>query len=342
MAAERVIMPKLGLYSEDVLLCEWLKAEGAQVRRGETLFSLETDKVTSDVEAEADGFLHHLVEAGEKVPIGGEIGLIAASREEYELLAGDHGVDSSHPFLGYIDRGGGASVAQPAAARASSALATARRGRGGGPPISPRARALMAREGVTVEEAAALAGTGPGGRITDRDVLAYLESRTPETTEVAQRIPLTGKRATIAARLQQGLQIAAQLTSVLELDVSTIDAWRQQAKARGDAAPGYTAIFVQLLAQALRRHPPLNSRLAGDVWEVLARVNVGVAVDTPEGVVVPVVHDADRLPLGDIQTRVADVVARARANALALRTSREGRSRSPTAACTRSTSRPRS
>src|SRR5690349_15663262 len=101
MALRPVVMPKLGMYTEDVLLSEWVAAEGAEVKAGEILFVLETDKTTADVEAEAEGWLHRGVDAGAKVPIGAPVGVVATTRVEYEQLADETPADAAHPFLSY-------------------------------------------------------------------------------------------------------------------------------------------------------------------------------------------------------------------------------------------------
>src|SRR4051812_20187387 len=107
-------MPKLGVYTEDVLLLEWVAQEGAAVAPGDVLFVLETEKTTAEVEAESPGFLHRRVEAGAKVAIGSEVGAVAATREEYDALrASRTGEEPPHPFLGYIDRGGPESTMAP-------------------------------------------------------------------------------------------------------------------------------------------------------------------------------------------------------------------------------------
>ena len=127
MAVQPLIMPKLGAYTEDVLLTEWRVEEGVEVTPGVVVFELETDKTTAEVEAETAGWLHRLVAAGEMVPIGGRVGLIAETREEYESIAGAPGGGGSdtgpgaedaddNPFLGYIGHGGGTAVAQAAGA----------------------------------------------------------------------------------------------------------------------------------------------------------------------------------------------------------------------------------
>jgi pyruvate/2-oxoglutarate dehydrogenase complex dihydrolipoamide acyltransferase (E2) component len=290
VSLESVGMPKLGMYTEDVLLSEWIAAEGAEVKAGQVLFVLETDKTTAEVEAEADGWLHRDVEAGAKVPIGARVGVVATTREEYESLLAEP--DDGHPFLGYIGRGGGGAV-------------------GPRPRISPRARALLAEHGIVPEDAAGIAGTGAEGRVTDRDVAAWLASRGAAAAAVTERIPLRGVRGAIASRMVESLQTSAQLTSVVELDATPV------VELRRSSGAGYTAIFVHLAAAALRRHPLLNSRISGDHIELLADVNVAVAVGTEAGVVAPVVRGADGLSLEELDARVADLAARARAASLA-------------------------
>ncbi len=340
MAPEPVIMPKLGAYTEDILLAEWLVGEGEAVEPGRAVLELETDKTTAEVEAESAGFVHHLVPAGESVPIGTTVGLIAATREEYDALAaGDpedvSAVEDGHPFLGYIGHGGGATVAQVAgggqSARAAAAPAPRREvpadGREAGPPISPRARALIRELGLSVDDAHQIAGSGPGGRILDRDVAAWAagrdapaapaETAEPGALTVTGTIPLRGRRRTIATRLVESLQTSAQLTSVLELDVEPLVELRARLNQTG-AAPriGVTAIVVTLVAAALREHPGLNARVAESEIELLGEINVAVAVDTDEGLVAPVVVGADGLSLEEINERIADFATRARQGTL--------------------------
>jgi pyruvate/2-oxoglutarate dehydrogenase complex dihydrolipoamide acyltransferase (E2) component len=317
MPRHKVIMPKIGIYTEDIRLLEWLKDEGAEVRAGDLLFTLETDKVTSDVEAEDSGWLHRIVEPDALLPIGAEVGLIVTTREEYEELLAEppRGPEprekEPHPFLGYVERGG--RHAPPTAlVRADSPVEV--RGRGPAVKISPRARALLAEHGRTVEALAGVEGTGPEGRITDKDVQAFLGAGREGTgaPPVAERIPLRGRRGIIASRMQQSLLTSAQLTSVLEIDVSPIVSWRSA----DEAGASYTSIFLALAAQALREQPILNSRVVEGEIHVFSDINVGFAVHTDEGVIVPVVHGTDRLSLPEIDARVQDLTARARGGAL--------------------------
>ena len=352
MAVQPVIMPKLGAYTEDVLLTGWLVEEGARVEPGAVVFELETDKTTAEVAAETAGRLHHLVAAGEKVPIGTRVGLIAETDEEYESIAGstagspggettpatgaDGDEGDGNPFLGYIGHGGGSSVARKAGAAggssngeatapppATDAVAPAR-GRPEAPRVAPRARALLTKLGFSLEHAREIMGTGPGGRILDGDVAAWAEGRSvqapassPGALTVARTIPLRGRRGTIASRMVSSLQTAAQLTSVLELDVKPLVELRTQLNEAG-ATPriGITSIVVKLVAAALREHPLLNARVTESDVEVLAEINVAVAVDSPDGLVAPVLPGADLLSLEEINARIYDLAIRTREGSL--------------------------
>ncbi len=193
--------------------------------------------------------------------------------------------------------------------------------------VSPRARALLVRLGYSVEDAAGIAGSGPGGRVVDRDVTAWAEARSgtqPVSTDavpggltVTGTIPLRGRRGTIAERMTSSLQTAAQLTSVLELDVKPLVELRRRLNEEG-ASPriGVTSIVVRLVAAALREHPLLNARVTETDVELLAEINIAVAVETPDGLVAPVVHHADRLSLEEVNARITGLAQRAREDAL--------------------------
>ncbi len=295
-----VIMPKLGVYTEDVLLAVWHVDEGAEVEAGAVVLEMETDKTTADVEADAGGFLHRVVDAGQKVPIGTKVGFIVGTREEYDALLQE--------------------VGARAAAPAAAATPDGRRARRDGPLVSPRARALMARRGLPPETAREMTGSGQGGRITDKDVDAWVATRAaggpcasapavlPAAAgelRVLRTIPLRGRRRTIANRMLSSLQTSAQLTSVLELDVKPLVDLKAALDARPRAAKtGVTAIVVKLVAEALRQHPGMNARVTDTEIELLADINVAVAVDTDDGLLAPVVPGADRLTVDEINGHI--------------------------------------
>jgi pyruvate/2-oxoglutarate dehydrogenase complex dihydrolipoamide acyltransferase (E2) component len=287
VAVQPLIMPKLGVYTDDVLLADWLVEEGQQVVAGTAVFALETEKATAEVEAESAGFVHRLVRAGESVPIGSTVALIAETRTEYEEAAG----------------------AVPAAA-------------GDSPLVSPRARALLGELGYTVEDARGITASGPGGRIVDRDVAAWAASRTAPAGEatgltVRESIPLRGRRGTIANRLVSSLQTAAQLTSVLELDVQPLVELRAELNRDRDGPRiGVTAILTKLVGAALREHPLLNARVTDTAVELLEEINVAIAIDTDDGLVAPVVHRVDELSIEQIHARIDELATRAYAGRL--------------------------
>jgi pyruvate/2-oxoglutarate dehydrogenase complex dihydrolipoamide acyltransferase (E2) component len=334
--AVAVIMPKLGVYTEDVLLTKWLVAEGEEVGPGGVVFELETEKTSAEVEAESAGWVHRLVPEGESVPIGTTVALIAETREEYDSLSaspagGDEGAaENGNPFLKYIGGGGGATVAQTAGAAPAAPPAAppaARPARAGEPLVSPRARSLLKKLSLTLDDAREIAGSGPGGRILDRDVTAWVAAREaragsaapagPVPLTVTDAIPLRGRRGTIATRMLQSLQTSAQLTSVLELDVKPLVELRTRLNEAG-ATPriGVTAIVVKLAAAALHEHPWLNARVTENEIELLEELNVAVAVETDEGLVAPVVVGADRLSIEAINDRIVELAARARERTL--------------------------
>jgi pyruvate/2-oxoglutarate dehydrogenase complex dihydrolipoamide acyltransferase (E2) component len=334
MAVHPVIMPKLGAYTDDVLLTGWLVDEGQRVAAGGAVLELETEKTTAEVEADTAGFLHQLVPVGQAVPIGTTVGMIADTLEEYEALAGGEGgaaeelpTPVENPFLGYIGQGGPDRVARaagavaPAAAPEAPLPAATRRD---GPLVSPRARALLRQLGYTVDDLGAIAGTGPEGRVTDRDVAAWHEARgradppsAPGGLTVAGEIPLRGRRRTIATRMLASVQGSAQLTSVLELDVKPLVELRARLNEAGaEPRVGVTAIVVKLVAAALREHPILNARVTETAVELLEEINIAVAVDTDAGLVSPVVAHADRRSIEEINARIAVLAVRARESML--------------------------
>jgi pyruvate/2-oxoglutarate dehydrogenase complex dihydrolipoamide acyltransferase (E2) component len=313
-----VIMPKLGAYTDDVLLTSWMVAEGDHVPAGGVVLELETEKTTAEVEADAGGFLHQLVPPGEAVPIGTTVGMIAETIEEYRRLA--EKTDAGNPFLAYISEGVPGVPAEQAATLPSPPRIETAATRNG-PLLSPRARALLLRLGLTPEDAKDIAGSGPRGRIVDRDITEWVEARQATTASptggltVAREIPLRGRRRTIATRMLASLHDSAQLTSVVELDVKPLVELRARLNDEGPRV-GVTAILVKLVASALGEHPILNSRVTETAVELLAEINVAVAVETEQGLVAPVVRAADRLSIAEISSRMSELVESARGGGL--------------------------
>jgi pyruvate dehydrogenase E2 component (dihydrolipoamide acetyltransferase) len=306
----KVIMPKTGMYMEDILLLEWTQKEGTKVDVGDALFTLETDKITADVEAEEAGWLHHVMAAGTAVPIGQTVALIASTEEEYhECLSASSEPSSSDAVI--LAESVASADGPPATSLLSSPLAVSTRSQH--PPVSPRARRLMSEHGLSVANLGELTGTGPGGRIIDDDIARYLASASSSALRVSKEIPLTGVRGTIAARLLEGVKTSVQLTSTLEVDVSRLLAWQDSLRA-GDArpAPSFTAILLKVVARALVLHPLLNARIIENRIELLKPINLAFAVQTDAGVLVPVVRDVEGLSILEIDRTIAALVQSAR------------------------------
>ena len=313
VAIHDVIMPKIGMYTDDVRLVEWLEAEGAEVRAGDLIFTLETNKTTSDVEADVGGFLHRIVAQDSLVPIGVIVGAIAETRAEYDELENTTQPTKSLRAVKTTSSKAPAEQIRPPAGSQTRAGPLS-----GGPMlVSPRARALISQLQLPDDLVDAIPATGPGGRLTDRDVRAFVEAKPPvdlaasgptNGPAVAKRIPLRGRRGLIARRMMESLQGAAQLTSTLEIEVGSLVSWRNQR----DPRPSVAAIFISIVAHALRAHPILNSSVAEDAIEVFADIHVGFAVSTQDGIVVPVVRHADALAFRQLEDKVASLTKRAR------------------------------
>jgi pyruvate dehydrogenase E2 component (dihydrolipoamide acetyltransferase) len=187
--------------------------------------------------------------------------------------------------------------------------------------VTPVAMRVAAEAGVNL---GALSGSGLGGRITRQDVerslhpeLSSRDSGAPSADpEILERVPLSGVRGVIAERMAKSVHTTARVTLVMEVDATQLDAMRQRLKAKVEAewgfAPGYNDLLAKIVASALRKHPYMNARLAEDAIEYLKPVNLGMAVDTEHGLLVPVIRDADRKSLRQFGLEFRALVERAR------------------------------
>ena len=275
--ASKIVMPRLGWTMEEGTFVEWHKAEGERVEKGDILFSVEGDKAIQEVEAFDTGILHlapDCPQPDEVVAVGAVLGYLVAEGEEPPSAAAP------------VVKSAAAAPATPPVPKMPPPPSSGRRG---GPAISPRARRAAKRLGV---DWALLKGSGRSGRIVERDVQAA--SAELPSGEV---LPVSPMRQLIAERMVASGRTAAPVTLTTEADATELVAWRQQArllaKGSGRPAPAYNDLLVKLVAGALREHPRLNA-----VWTesriVLAdQVNIGLAVDSENGLVVPVLRGAD-------------------------------------------------
>ncbi|HSR30156.1 MAG TPA: dihydrolipoamide acetyltransferase family protein, partial [Anaerolineae bacterium] len=178
---------------------------------------------------------------------------------------------------------------------------------------SPLARRMAKEEGLDL---ASIEGTGPKGRITEEDVLRALATREVEVAPPAQRIPFVGMRQAIAEHLVHSLQTMAQVSMNTTADVTELKATREALGARWGHKPSYTDLLVKAVAVALEQHPLLGARLEGDEIVMPTEFNIGLAVALEDGLIVPVVRNADQLSVLEISDKVADLAQRARENTL--------------------------
>ena len=295
-----VVMPKLGLNMTEGLLVEWLKKEGDPVKKGDLLFSVETDKITTEAEANVDGVLAKiLVKGGETVPVRTVVGLITAPGE---VLANDH-----LPVA--VEKGEAVNPMQESASLSVSQVSSQSRG-----PVmaSPIAKRMAAEKGIDL---AMVKGSGPDGRISLEDVeRAWQEMSAGSAAKPAagKDVKIEGVRAVIAERMLASSQTTAQVTLHMEIDVSAMTVYRQNLKAAAvKEVPSYNAILASVTAQALKEHPYMNAVQEGKVIKTLEHVNVGVAVDTEAGLVVVVVPDTDRKDPQAVQAQLTPLIERA-------------------------------
>ena len=348
MAVE-VKLPRLGQGMEAGTIVRWLKSKGDQVAKGEPLYELDTDKVTQEVEADADGVLLEIVVPEGEVDVGATVAVIGSEGEDVsELLAaagaGDGGRPAAPASEGAAEAGEReveTAVPETAADAPPEATADAapetvpapegeapREGRAAGERVkaSPLARRMARERGIDLAQ---LAGTGPDGRIVAEDVEQAAAAppaepagpRAPaEAPGEVEVIELTSVRRTIARRLTEAwaapvfqLVVTADATALLDVRRRMVEQLRD-----GEAKPTVSDVLTRLVAAALIRHRPLNAHFVDGKIHRHPTANVGIAVATDAGLMVPVIRSVERLSVQEIAAARADLVSRARDGKLQL------------------------
>ena len=293
--ATNVIMPALGMAQETGKILRWLKSDGDEVAKGDPLLEVETDKVTVEIEAPAAGLLAGLrAREGAEVPVGETVAFIVAPGEEAPTN-GDAPREPAAP-----------PEPAPQAAQAAASPDGPRRRL-----ASPKARRLAAERGVDLDALAS--GSGPHGAVVAADV-----DTAAETPEQAAGLEAAPSRiwSLMAERTTQSWTSAPHFYLLREVDAGRLSSWRDVARRRLGDDIGFTDLLVRATAAALRDHPRVNAAWENGGVKPNEEVNVGIAVAVEDGLVVPVVHGADALGLGEIAARRAELVNRAREGAL--------------------------
>jgi pyruvate dehydrogenase E2 component (dihydrolipoamide acetyltransferase) len=311
--ATEVKLPRLGQGMESGTIVKWLKSEGEAVEKGEPLYELDTDKVTQEVEAEASGVLIRIAVNEGEVPVGETIAFIGKEGEEAPASAEK---PAEAPQREPEREAGRAAAAAAAAAQPAPSSSPATNGR---IKASPLARRIARERGI---ELASLRGTGPDGRIVAEDVERAQAGAAPAAPvaaapsgEVESR-PLSNIRKTIARRLTEAWTVPAfQLT--VDVDMArTQELVQKQRELNPDVRITVTDVLTKICAQALMRHRDMNVQFTGDALLAFPNANVGIAVAAPQGLVVPVVKNAEQLTIAQIAQVRGDLVGRARDNKL--------------------------
>ncbi len=314
--AVQILMPKLGMSTAPLTLVEWKAKEGEPVEQGNVVLVVETEKIRHDIEAEVSGFLHILVKEGLEVPIGTVVGVIAKTKEELAALQKEKPKGATK--AAEVKEAPPAEAAQAEAPPAVEAEAKERI------LISPVARKLAEEHVIDITT---ITGTGPGGRIVREDIEKEIEAKkkakvTPEVTpevyqgrRVKSVIPLKGMRKVIAEHMHRSLSISAQLTLMGEIDMTEMVKLRQGLVAKEKALGTritYTDLFVFVAARLLKELPIVNASLIDNEIKIWENINIGVATALEEGLIVPVVKDADKKSLVEISKTVRSLVQKAR------------------------------
>lgn len=359
-----IIMPRQGQTVESCILVQWLVKPGDTVTEGQPVASIETDKATFEIPAPASGTVLDLFfKEGSDIPVMTNIGVVGSPGEDYANLrpggAAEAEASPPSPLTSAPPTGAPPALTFPetAASAANAPAAVAPSAAPSATPvgISPRARKTAERAGIRPET---LSGSGPGGRVIERDVLAAAANLPPMSaaareaiaagagvapergsgpagrvlsgdirpaaavapaapaapsparpaTREDRTIPVKGVRKIVAERMRQSLSTTAQLTLHARFDATVLQAFRARAKARGEAygLPKLTIndLICYAVVRTLPKHPSLNAHFLGDRIVEFGAVHLGVAVDTPRGLMVPVVRDADRLTIAELSSTI--------------------------------------
>jgi 2-oxoglutarate dehydrogenase E2 component (dihydrolipoamide succinyltransferase) len=302
MAVKDVTVPKMGESVSEATISKWFKKVGDAVKLDEAIAELETDKVTLEVNAPASGVLKEIIaKEGSTVQVGALIGKI----EEGVVAT----ASTSAPTKA-VEKPMEVRSQKPAEASASG----------------PAARKIASESGINLAD---VAGTGKDGRATKGDVLAYTTSPQAQPARVStpagpreERVKMTKLRQTIAKRLKDSQNTAAILTTFNEIDMTNVMALRNEYKdafeKKYGIRLGFMSFFVKAAVAALQEIPEVNASIEGDEIVYKRYYDIGVAVGGAQGLVVPVVRDADRLSIAEVEAEIARLAKKAKDGTLAM------------------------
>jgi pyruvate dehydrogenase E2 component (dihydrolipoamide acetyltransferase) len=340
-------IPKLGDNVNDATIVDWLVDDGAEVKEGDEILEVETDKAVFPIPANAGGYLHRgPFKAGDKVRVSEVVATIGQKDEPF--APGNGQQQSQAPET--VKETAVEAPPQPELRREAVREPEQAGRNGDAPRATPVAQKMAAELGVDLQ---AISGSGERGKITKDDILqATIGEKTPAPARapepaappapaapqptspatptpapaapptpaenILERVPLKGVRAIVSRRMPESVHTTARVTLVSEVDATELVALREQLKANyAEAwgfAPGYNELLAMVIANGLRQFPYMNARLSaeGDAIEYLKPVNIGMAVDTERGLLVVVIRDVDKKGLQQLGAEFRELVGRAR------------------------------
>ena len=292
--ATEVIMPALNPGQETGILLEWLKQEGEKIEKGEPLMEIETDKANVEVEAEVTGILSNIsVQPGDEIHVGEVIAMILSEDESApESIKDDSSTQTAVTENEVKHHSVNSEKMDSIETVPKNKIAA-----------SPKLKQYAKKEGIDLSS---LKGSGPGGAILMEDVLAIQSTAEKEDNDFQ-----TGKGWLLMAdRLTESWTSAPHFSIVRNLDATNLAAHKKETKANSSANITFTDLLVKYAASSLKKHPRVNASLIdGKLIKNLA-INIGIAVATEDGLIVPVIHNADELSLEEITERRKELVAR--------------------------------
>ncbi|MCD4753568.1 MAG: 2-oxo acid dehydrogenase subunit E2 [Anaerolineaceae bacterium] len=347
--AKAIIMPKFEMSQEVGTIIQWLKKEGEPVKRGEPILEVETDKVTMEVEAPASGIagglkgepgdeipvteiIGYILKEGEEVPVEESVEKLSTQSKQENVKSETSGVQAVSKITPValklanaesIDTSkiAGTGSAGKVTKKDVESVMTSKKtsGRQSGKTMATPAARRVAR--MNEIDITAIQGSGPEGRVQEADVYDCLRGSQPASTQLkSEHIPFIGMRKKIAERMLESYQTVPHVILTKKIHMDAFQKLRKALNAMagkmGDTHVSATALLIKVLALTLPRHRILNSHLHENIIEFLPNFNIGMAVAVEEGLIVPVIRDADRCSLYEIAAQVKTLSEKARSNRL--------------------------
>ncbi len=298
-------MPKIGLSTKPLTIIEWKFKECEAIKKGDVVVTIETEKIRYDIEASENGYLHIIAKKGEEVPIGNIIGIIFGTKEECENF-------KEIPQKQTEEKMKDAVTSKSTNIKTDTSPTTERI------KISPLARKLAEEHMIDITK---IKGSGPDGRIIKEDIEQLLKdnSQLYDGRRVKETLPFTGIRKAIADHMHESLSVSAQITAMGEIDAYELVHLREQLLKQEEKLKTritYTDLLVYVVSRILPEFSLVNSSIINNEIKVWENINIGVAVALDDGLIVPVIKDADKKSLVEISKNLKEISYKARTRTL--------------------------